>query len=98
MKNKFERDFLRRKKVLQKNLERKNLKAIAYNSKLSIEERKKLIFQLQKKDPNSSYVRVRNRCLNTFRSRSVYSELGLSRLELRRLASFGELPGFIKSN
>lgn len=45
---------------------------------------------------NSSLTRIKNRCILTGRSRSVYRFFKLSRLQLRRLASKGRLPGVAK--
>jgi small subunit ribosomal protein S14 len=47
---------------------------------------------------NSSKVRIRNRCKITGRSRSYNRKFGVSRVELRDMASFGEIPGLVKSS
>ena len=47
---------------------------------------------------NSAKIRVRNRCKLTGRSRSYYRKFGVSRVELRDMASFGEIPGLVKSS
>ena len=41
---------------------------------------------------------IRNKCIITGRSRSVYKDFRLSRMQLRHLASFGLLMGIKKSS
>lgn len=64
----------------------------------SPEERFKKVLKLAELPRSSSRVRVRNRCENTGRSRGVYRKFKLCRHELRRMASFGEIPGLVKSS
>jgi small subunit ribosomal protein S14 len=47
---------------------------------------------------NSSKVRIRNRCAITGRARGYHRWFGVSRLQLRDMASFGEIPGIVKSS
>ena len=68
------------------------------NKDATPEERMQAQFALQKFPRNSAKCRVRNRCRITGRSRSYYRKFGLSRVELRDLASFGEIPGLVKSS
>ncbi|MCL4130171.1 UNVERIFIED_CONTAM: hypothetical protein GTU68_063284 [Idotea baltica] len=49
-------------------------------------------------EKDSSPVRIRNRCMLTGRSRGYYRKFGLCRLELRRKALSGELPGVTKAS
>ena len=44
----------------------------------------------------SSLTRIKNRCILTGRARSVYRFFKLSRLQLRKWASYGNLPGVSK--
>ena len=53
---------------------------------------------LQSIPKNASPVRLHNRCKITGRSRGVYRKFGLARVELRDMASFGEIPGLVKSS
>ncbi|MDR0715722.1 MAG: 30S ribosomal protein S14, partial [Puniceicoccales bacterium] len=46
---------------------------------------------------DSSPIRVRNRCAVTGRSRGYHRWFGLSRIKLREMISFGEIPGVTKS-
>jgi small subunit ribosomal protein S14 len=54
--------------------------------------------RLAKLPRNSSKVRVRNRCAITGRARGFHGLFGVSRLKLREMASFGEIPGVVKSS
>ena len=47
---------------------------------------------------NSSLTRIKNICILTGRSKSVYRFFKISRLQLRKLASIGLLPGIFKYN
>jgi len=77
---------------------RQKQKEIAMDKNATPEERMQAQFALQKFPRNSAKCRIRNRCRITGRSRSYYRKFGLSRVELRDLASFGEIPGLVKSS
>ena len=77
---------------------RQKQKAIAMDKTDTPEERMQAQFALQKLPRNSAKCRIRNRCKLTGRSRSYYRKFGLSRVELRDLCSFGEIPGVVKSS
>lgn len=47
---------------------------------------------------NSSPVRLRNRCQLTGRPRAYIRKFGVSRIAIRELASWGRVPGVIKSS
>lgn len=47
---------------------------------------------------NSSITRIKNRCIVTGRSKSIYRFFKLSRIQLREFASQGLLPGLSKYN
>ena len=90
---------LKRVKMAEKYANRRQKqKAIMMDKNSSPEERMQAQFVLQKFPKNSAKCRVRNRCRITGRSRSYYRKFGLSRVELRDLASFGEIPGLVKSS
>ncbi len=89
----------KRKKLVKRHAEKRaELKAIVKNEALPLEERFQASMQLSKLPRNSSKVRVRNRCRVTGRPRGVYRKFELSRITLRELASFGQVPGVIKSS
>lgn len=80
----------------QQEKKRLILKAIIQNFYFSPSIR----WKIQKKyfllSANSSITRIKNRCILTGRSRSVYRFFKLSRIQLRKLASEGCLPGLSK--
>lgn len=74
------------------------LKAIIENQDLPMEERFKATLQLAGLPRNSSATRLHNRCQLTGRPHAYYRKLKLSRIMLRDLASFGQIPGMVKSS
>ena len=77
---------------------RSKLVAEIKDNNTSPEERFKKVLKLAELPRSSSRVRIKNRCENTGRSRGVYRKFKLCRNELRRMASFGEIPGLVKSS
>lgn len=53
---------------------------------------------LNKYPKNSMFVRLKNRCYITGRSRGFIKKWGISRMIFRKLATNGLLPGIIKSS
>ena len=84
--------------VKQYAAKRAELKAIASNESLPLEERFDARLKLAELPRNSSPVRVRNRCQLTGRPRAYYRKLKISRIMLRELGSNGEIPGLVKSS
>lgn len=90
---------LKRVKMSEKYANRRQkLKEVVMDKNASPEERFQATLKLAEMPRNSAKIRVRNRCKLTGRSRSYYRKFGLSRVELRDLASFGEIPGLVKSS
>jgi small subunit ribosomal protein S14 len=54
--------------------------------------------KMAKLPKDSSRVRIRNRCAVTGRSRGYHRWFGLSRIQLREMVAFGEIPGVTKSS
>lgn len=77
---------------------RAELKAIAANDELSMEERFKARLKLAKLPRNSSATRLHSRCKITGRPKAYYRKLQMSRIALRDLASNGQIPGMVKSS
>ena len=63
-----------------------------------MEERFKATLKLAELPRNSSATRLKNRCELTGRPRAYYRKLKLSRIMLRELGSFGQIPGLVKSS
>ena len=90
---------LNRQKLIEKfSNKRKVLKKKIMDKTISIEERLKLQNKLNDLPRNSTYIRYRNRCKLTGRTRGVYRKFGLSRIKIRELSMSGDLPGMVKSS
>ena len=89
-----------RRKKLSKQLsgKRARLKEIAMNKANSMEDRFAAQLKLAELPRNSSPGRVRNRCEVTGRPRAYYRKLKMSRIALRELGNFGQVPGLVKSS
>jgi small subunit ribosomal protein S14 len=93
------RDQKRRVLVEKTELKKKILKSLLYNRNLvNLQEKRSFMYAMAKFPTNSSIVRIKNRCILTGRSRSVFSLFKLSRLSFRKLASFGYIPGVSKAS
>ncbi len=77
---------------------RNKLKAIVMSRDLPFEERFAAQMKLAELPRNSAEVRFRNRCELTGRPRSFYRKFRISRIALRELGSFGQIPGLVKSS
>lgn len=64
----------------------------------SFEERLAAQVQLAEMPRDGSKSRYRNRCAITSRPRGNLRKFGVSRIALRELASFGQVPGLMKSS
>ena len=84
--------------VVRKKNGRAALKKIIMDKNTNFDDRMQAVFKLAEKQRNASHVRVRNRCEITGRPRGYYRKFGISRVSLRDLASFGLLPGVVKSS
>ena len=97
-KSMVERELKRQRLVKQYAAKRAALKVIANNQDLPMEERFKARLKLAELPRNSSPTRLHNRCQLTGRPHAYYRKLKLSRIMLRDLASFGQIPGMVKSS
>lgn len=93
-----ERQKKREKLVARYAEKRAELKAIADNQDLPMEERFKARLKLAKLPRNSSPTRLHNRCKVSGRPKAYYRKLQMSRIALRELGSKGLLPGVVKSS
>ena len=92
------RDHKRRLLAAKYELRRKLYKAFCKDLDLPSDMRDKHRYKLSKLPRNSSFARVRNRCISTGRPRSVYEFFRISRIVFRGLASRGPLMGIKKSS
>jgi small subunit ribosomal protein S14 len=93
-----EKNKRRRKLVAQQANKRSRLKAIIQNRELPIEDRFRATLKLAEMPRNGSKTRIRNRCEVTGRPRAFYRKLKMSRVALRQLGNFGQIPGIVKSS
>lgn len=77
---------------------REELKQIAKNAELPFEERLKAQQQLSELPRNGAEVRYRRRCAVTGRPRGNFRHFNMSRIALRDYASWGQIPGLVKSS
>jgi small subunit ribosomal protein S14 len=92
------REVKRAKLVKQHAAKRAVLKAAIADQTKPMEERFKATIKLASLPRNSSATRLHNRCQLTGRPHAYYRKLKLSRIMLRDLASFGRIPGMVKSS
>lgn len=91
-------DYKRRLLAAKYELRRKLYKAISKDPSLPSDMREKHRYKLSKLPRNSSFVRIRNRCIFSGRPRAVYELFRMSRIVFRELASKGSLMGIKKSS
>jgi small subunit ribosomal protein S14 len=97
-KSAIEKNNKRRKLAARYAAKRAELKAIARDESVPMEDRFAARLKLAKLPRNSSAVRVRNRCEISGRPRGNYRKFKMSRIALRDLASIGQIPGMVKSS
>lgn len=97
-KSMVERQKKRERLVAKYAAKRADLKAIIEDQDRPMEERFKASLKLAELPRNSSATRLNNRCQLTGRPRAYYRKLKLSRIMLRELGSFGQIPGMVKSS
>ncbi len=93
-----EKNNTRRRKVTKYAAKRNALKATIMNRDLPMEERFDAQLKLNELPRDGSPSRVRNRCGLSGRPRGNYRKFNLSRIALRELGNFGQIPGLVKSS
>lgn len=97
-KSAIEKNNRRARLVVRYAAKRARLKAVARDRSLPPEDRFAAQLKLAELPRNSAAVRVRNRCLISGRPRGYYRKFKMSRIALRELGSFGQIPGLTKSS
>ena len=92
------RNKKREKLVAQYAVKRAALKAQANDEKLAPEDRFAARLKLAKLPRNSSKVRVHHRCDLSGRPKGYYRKVKMSRIALRSLSNFGQIPGMTKAS
>ena len=90
----------KKRKTLSQLHEDKRLKLskAAKDQDLPFEERLVAQIKLSEMPRDGSPSRYRNRCSLSGRPRGNFRKFGLSRIALRDLASWGQIPGLVKSS
>lgn len=89
----------KRKKLSQLHeAKRVSLSKISKDQNAPFEERLVAQIQLSQMPRDGSPSRYRNRCSLSGRPRGNFRKFGLSRIALRDLASWGQIPGLVKSS
>lgn len=97
-KSMIERQKKRERMVAKYASKRAALNEVINDQSKPMEERFKATLKLAELPRNSSPTRLNNRCELTGRPRAYYRKLKLSRIMLRELGSFGQIPGLVKSS
>ncbi|SMO60903.1 SSU ribosomal protein S14P [Thalassovita litoralis] len=97
-KSMIEREKKRERLVAQYAAKRAALKEVINDQDKPMEERFRASLKLAKLPRNSSATRLHNRCQLTGRPHAYYRKLKVSRIMLRELGSFGQIPGLVKSS
>ncbi|MFY0681743.1 MAG: 30S ribosomal protein S14 [Thalassovita sp.] len=93
-----EREKKREKLVARYAAKRAALKEIINDKDKPMEDRFRASLKLAELPRNSSATRLHNRCQLTGRPHAYYRKLRVSRIMLRELGSFGQIPGLVKSS
>ena len=93
-----EKNNRRAKMAKQYAAKRTKLKAMAVDDKLTPEERFGARLKLAKLPRNSSKVRIHHRCELSGRPKGYYRKVKMSRIALRSLSNFGQIPGMTKAS
>lgn len=88
----------RQKLYLSQREKRQAVISISKDQSLPFEERLEAQIKLSQMPRDGSRARYRNRCALSGRPRGNLRKFGLSRIALRELASWGQIPGLIKSS
>jgi small subunit ribosomal protein S14 len=92
------RNKKREKMVAQFAAKRAALKAKADDMSVAPEDRFAARLKLAKLPRNSSKTRIHHRCEVSGRSKGYYRKVKMSRIALRDLANFGQIPGMTKAS
>ena len=97
-KSSIERNDKRARMIKSSSNKRAALKKTLMTKNISFEDRLVAQVKLSEMPRNSSKIRHRNRCGLTGRPRGYYRQFNLSRVALRELGNFGQIPGLIKAS
>ncbi|MGN6516945.1 MAG: 30S ribosomal protein S14 [Rhizomicrobium sp.] len=97
-KSQINRNAKREKMVAKYAAKRAELKAKTQDMKVAPEERFEAQLKLAKLPRNSSKTRIHHRCEVSGRPKGYYRKVRMSRIALRDLGNFGQIPGMTKAS
>ena len=97
-KSQINRNAKREKMVAKFAAKRAELKAKIQDMKVAPEERFEAQLALAKLPRNSSKTRIHHRCEVSGRPKGYYRKVRMSRIALRDLGNFGQIPGMTKAS
>lgn len=89
------KEYIKRKRYVKTFLNRQVYHSFLKDSRLSLQERQNIYQQFSKIRYSSSVVRLKNFCILTGHSRSVYRDVKLSRHKFNTMVLSGLIPGCI---
>ena len=98
MKKQIKKNKIQRKQFKKYELKRLILKSIVNNINFTTNVRWSAQTQFQYFPVLSSKTRIKNICVLTGRTKSIYKKFKLSRIQLKKWASLGFLPGISQSS
>lgn len=98
MKYQIVKDKAKRILVKKQEIRRLKYRFVTRSARIPMPRRWHHCIRLSKFPRNGSKVRVKNRCIITGRSHSIYRRFKISRIALRELASMGLINGVMKSS
>ena len=88
-----------KREFFQKNeLKKQLLHVFIQDFSIPYQERRAFLKKLNDFPRNASKTRIKNRCVLTGRSKSVYKRFKMSRIKIRELASKGDITGLNKAS
>jgi small subunit ribosomal protein S14 len=97
-KSQINRNAKREKLVAKFATKRAELKAKIQDMKVAPEERFEAQLALAKLPRNSSKTRIHHRCEVSGRPKGYYRKVRMSRIALRDMSNFGQIPGMTKAS
>jgi small subunit ribosomal protein S14 len=97
-KSQINRNAKREKLVAKFAVKRAELKAKIQDMKVAPEERFEAQLALAKLPRNSSKTRIHHRCEVSGRPKGYYRKVRMSRIALRDMSNFGQIPGMTKAS
>jgi ribosomal protein S14 len=92
------KDKKKRISVKKNELKRLVLKSVNYNLSLNNNLRKQSWIFLNNIERNSTFIRVKNRCVLSNRTRFIFNKYKVSRIVFKNLVSICEINGVYKKN